>query len=94
METWYKLEWGDEITEIEVTRTTDKMLFRKRERWGKISEERVLKRSAYVNYFPTKKEAIAYRIDLLEQRVDSSKGALAYNEKILANFKQRYPKGE
>ena len=94
METWYRMGWDDEITEVKPIKVTDKTLFVKGERWGKEVVERMLKRTSYANYFPTKEEAIAYRRSLLEARVENERNSLTYVEGKLAEFNEKYPKGE
>ena len=95
METWYRAcKWDNEIDKIEVYKVTPKMLVVKQDYWGKIQERRIAKQSYGEDHFPTKEEAITFKRTRLEGKIESHKDSLANAEKKLAEFNEKYPKGE
>lgn len=90
METWYHFSWGNDLQEVEVIKVTDKMLFIEKERWGEKVQERISKHSYYSDYFPTREDAIAFKKNQLEKRVDRARDSLVYEKGVLDKFNQKY----
>jgi len=91
METWYEVSlYNNDIKELGVIRSTEKMLIV--EKWG--VEGRMAKDNYGAHYFPTKEEAIEFKRNVLKVNVEGVQEIFNRAERELAEFNERYPKGE